>query len=511
MADNQDYKDIEHMTDTDRNADDIDVLFKDDNNMKIIFPDKDELKDFPEERLNEDYISDDDLDFVDSMLEEENSQKENDVTSEKTEEPERKIEVPDVELSEPETSLNNIENIDLKIDTDNDQLDKIDGLDDIELKLASVEDIDLPSVNEEEKNEKTEILQVSDEEDAREEDTISPSDEDTISVSDDVEVTLDSDSEVEEVIQQAEEPENEKEVEQVIPEINSTNDDNDRIEIVVKNIDQDVILPPSEDEELSDDVLLGKQDNDLSESVKAEEVAETSFVSEEEKLSDDSLNETAETEENIPEKDETQGVVNENSENIRDNIIYLGEIKDNIKLAKDDEIETKENIQEETSELQFIDSDSKPDLTFTEQEIPINISKYGSQNTDFEIVEAEDEAQTEPSDDIEFLSFDETVITEEKEEKSEEEELLDENVFAVCNIDSKRGFYFGKSPKAYALYGYINDEIFMLKEFPELYNKNLGFRLQEKAKKMSSYLVKVNNSKLLINVDKETMSVVLEL
>ncbi len=534
MADNQDYKDIEHMTNFDRNAEDIDILFNDQDNMKIIFPNKEELKDFPEERLNEDYISDEDLDFVDSMLEEESSSnKDNIELIEKSQNSDTLSNdvLDNVKLPETETTLNNFDNIDLKLDIDNSKFDKIDVLDDIELKMENaIENVD--SVKQEEESEESEESEKQVEEILPVEDNIIS---DEISVSDESVSAVNSEPEVEKVEEpkkQTEEPEEEpaeepaeepeeepeekteepkeeevveSEEEQSIPEINAINDDSDRIEIVVKNIDQDVILPPSEDEQLSDDILL--QDTVDTPSNKVENVETTEEISFEDVKKEEEVvqPDTQKSDENNKIEETKRDFLSADSGVKQDDIIYIGQIKDNIHFVKDEE--TTKNISDEKREpeIQFLDSE------MAEKEIPINISKYGTQNSDFEIVESEEDAQSESSDNIEFLTFEETDIAEEKEPKSEEEELLDENVFSVCNIDSKRGFYFGKSPKAYALYGYINDEIFMLKEFSEFFNSNLGFRLQEKTKQSSSYLVKVNDSKLLVNVDKESMSVVLEL
>lgn len=642
MADNQDYRDIQRMTNN--NSEDIDILFNNDDDLKIIIPSKDELKDFPEERLNDDdYISDDDLDFVDSMLEEEQAEQEKKVliNLDETEEEEKPdlISSSALQFTADTTSVNipeNNYNINLNLDVANPEYfnDKIDVSNDADIYFPyTTEDIKKPE-KEEDTTEEPEVIEIPDEssdetvedkievvsDELEEEPLVIPdepliiSDEDeeksdVLEVNEDIEdkKTIEPDEtekleepeeiEISDNIENIENIEAETKEEQEIPEISSENteDENDRIEIVVKNIDQEVILPPTE-QQLTDDIILGKsvlddtpleklkdtpidmkdevdvpiinmnKPSDVKEEepvveIKEEETKEEEPVveikneetnSEEAEIvsldqipniPDDDILTIDDIKSATPEFDETL-LNNDGSYSLDqipdiadDDIISVDDLKQHLTKEEIEEVKTEAFIPgtedkqkvEKSDEIIFINND-------LDKEIPINFSKYDTHDDDYKIVEADEETPSTTEEvKIEIPSEKIVIPVDEKKEpatvekpkvekveevkeveevkivKTEEEELLEENVFAVSSIDSKKGFYLGKKGEVFALYGYINDEIFMLKEFPELYNKNLGFRLDERTKHYSSYLVKANDSKLLVNVDKESMTVVLDL
>ncbi len=75
------------------------------------------------------------------------------------------------------------------------------------------------------------------------------------------------------------------------------------------------------------------------------------------------------------------------------------------------------------------------------------------------------------------------------------------------NIDSQRGFYIVDMDGVSALIGKINDNIFILKKFNEIIDKNLQVRLDSG----STYIVKAGRYKCLVEVSKDRMGTLIEI
>ena len=75
------------------------------------------------------------------------------------------------------------------------------------------------------------------------------------------------------------------------------------------------------------------------------------------------------------------------------------------------------------------------------------------------------------------------------------------------NIDSNRGFYIVDMDGASALIGKINDNVFILKKFNEIIEKNLQVRLDSG----SVYMVKAGRYKCLVEVAKDRMGTLVEI
>ena len=75
------------------------------------------------------------------------------------------------------------------------------------------------------------------------------------------------------------------------------------------------------------------------------------------------------------------------------------------------------------------------------------------------------------------------------------------------NIDSQRGFYIVDMDGVSALIGKINDNIFILKKFNEIIDKNLQVRLDSG----STYIVKAGRYKCMVEVSKDRMGTLIEI
>ncbi len=94
-----------------------------------------------------------------------------------------------------------------------------------------------------------------------------------------------------------------------------------------------------------------------------------------------------------------------------------------------------------------------------------------------------------------------------------EEKNINNSPTLISNtkIDSNKGFYLVDYEGETALIGYIGDEIFIINKFEKLNNCNLRMRLNEKNTNKSTYIVKLDNYKALIEVCEDKMNLVVEL
>ena len=111
-------------------------------------------------------------------------------------------------------------------------------------------------------------------------------------------------------------------------------------------------------------------------------------------------------------------------------------------------------------------------------------------------------------------------VTEQKEElkkytqkeKSYAKPQLHEPILINSQPISKtKGFYLVDCGRDKALFGYINNDIFLLNKFNHIQNKNIQVRLTEKIGHKNIYIVKNGTYKALVQVEKEKMKVLLEM
>ncbi len=438
MAENQDNNEIEYMTNKEEISypQDIDVIFNDDDddNVNLIIPDYNDMKDF-ENNSQDDFISDDDLDFVDSV----------DFSSHDL----------DVVFEDDEP---------IEVD-DNPVLEIREEVQEEAHSIINIVEEDEKSQFEEPESYTEPLIQAED----------SPANSETVEIS--------SEQTEEDEIINLDEEEEPAELQDVIV-----------IEQETKSEDIEIISPPLPEEEINppevepDEVISLDEPEDvgLTEEIGAEPsedvvVLEEPTVDEELTVEPAIVEETSDIEEIqdfvIDTKVETELVdsaLNELNNSSDFEIIEENEIND-IPLKLEEE-----TLKEEETHNFTIDSEP-------------------------EVVAAETF-----SDDYIIKSVLFPQNTEKENEKTEEEEILEETVFAVSNIDETRGFYFAKNEQTFAFFGYINDEIFLLKDFQELYDKNLGIRLEERKFYSESYLVKVNSQKFLVEVDETSMRIAME-
>lgn len=97
--------------------------------------------------------------------------------------------------------------------------------------------------------------------------------------------------------------------------------------------------------------------------------------------------------------------------------------------------------------------------------------------------------------------------------EEETEKPLDPNapkLVSNVKISNNKGFYLIRYGSIYSLIGYINDEIFVIKNFEKVYNHNLQTRLNERKHDRATYIVRVDNYKALIEVSETKMCTLIE-
>lgn len=100
----------------------------------------------------------------------------------------------------------------------------------------------------------------------------------------------------------------------------------------------------------------------------------------------------------------------------------------------------------------------------------------------------------------------EAKIVEKEEPKNPQPDLL-----SNIPIDENKGFYLVNVESQVALIGYINDEIFIINRFDNLKCTNLQTRLNERQNDKSTYIVRLDDYRALVEVTEDDMNLVIEL
>lgn len=446
MAENQDNNEIEYMTNKEDISypQDIDVIFNDDDddNVKLIIPDYNDMKDF-ENNSQDDFISDDDLDFVDSVA---------------------------------------ASSHDLDVVFEDDEPIEVDDNPVLEIREEEPQKEETPSIlnlDEKENQEAEEPLTFGEPENDTE--PLVQTEEST--VNSEVPENLSEETEEEEIINLDEEEEPSELQDVIVIEQETKNED---IEIISPALPQEEIIPPEVE---PDEVISLEEPEDvvLTEETK-EEQKEDIVVLEESTEEEEPISEPAFVEEPALVEEETQDFVIDTK-------------------VETELVDSALNELNNSSDFEIIEESETNDipLKLEEETLKEEETHNFTISSEPEVVAAETSSDDDIIKSVLALQDDEEEIV-----KTEEEEILEENVFAVSNIDETRGFYFAKNEQTFALFGYINDEIFLLKDFQELYDKNLGIRLEERKFYSESYLVKVNSQKFLVEVDETSMKLVME-
>jgi len=99
----------------------------------------------------------------------------------------------------------------------------------------------------------------------------------------------------------------------------------------------------------------------------------------------------------------------------------------------------------------------------------------------------------------------------------EEEEIREEafnpdypELISQVRISKNKGLYLVNYDDQYSLLGYINDKIFVIKKFESINNKKLQVRVNARTEKSTTYIVRLDNYKALIDVSASNMKTLIE-
>ena len=94
-----------------------------------------------------------------------------------------------------------------------------------------------------------------------------------------------------------------------------------------------------------------------------------------------------------------------------------------------------------------------------------------------------------------------------KEEKRKEEiqEINNAELLSVLNITQNKGFYLTTVEDTLALFGFINDNVFLLKKFRDLSQINLQARFYDKSGNNDLYIVRLDSYKAMIEISDTAM------
>lgn len=99
-----------------------------------------------------------------------------------------------------------------------------------------------------------------------------------------------------------------------------------------------------------------------------------------------------------------------------------------------------------------------------------------------------------------------------KEEAPVKTQTAVSNPILISNtqVGKNIGFYLIEHDKSYAVLGYIEDEIYVVKTFPYIINPKLQLRLHEKQQNCAVYILRLDEYKALIKISKDEIKVLTE-
>ncbi len=129
-----------------------------------------------------------------------------------------------------------------------------------------------------------------------------------------------------------------------------------------------------------------------------------------------------------------------------------------------------------------------------------------AQETTNDIEKPADENIFQSNEDLQIEPVQETPVQE------VEEEYVEPEILSSVEIAANRGFMLIERQGTKALFGYINEDVFLLYQFKEfISNYEIKFRISEKQDDKIFFIVKVDNLKLLVRVTKSSMKLELEM
>lgn len=135
------------------------------------------------------------------------------------------------------------------------------------------------------------------------------------------------------------------------------------------------------------------------------------------------------------------------------------------------------------------------DIPFADQKTTRNIDFMKAMN--------KSSMQTNPIDnEVLDIPYADEVIKEEKGPK------LDKNgaeILSTANINRNKGFYISKIDGVYCLFGYIYNNIFLIKKFKDLLQINLQARFYDETPEGEIYIVRVDSYKSMVEISKDSI------
>ena len=129
-----------------------------------------------------------------------------------------------------------------------------------------------------------------------------------------------------------------------------------------------------------------------------------------------------------------------------------------------------------------------------------------AQETTNDMEKPADENIFQSNEDLQIEPVQETPVQE------VEEEYVEPEILSSVEIAANRGFMLIERQGTKALFGYINEDVFLLYQFKEfISNYEIKFRISEKQDDKIFFIVKVDNLKLLVRVTKSSMKLELEM
>lgn len=101
-----------------------------------------------------------------------------------------------------------------------------------------------------------------------------------------------------------------------------------------------------------------------------------------------------------------------------------------------------------------------------------------------------------------------TIVEEEIREEAPNPDYPE--LISQVRISKNKGLYLINYDDQYSLLGYINDKIFVIKKFESINNKKLQVRVNARTEKSTTYIVRLDNYKALIDVSTSNMKTLIE-
>jgi hypothetical protein len=272
-------------------------------------------------------------------------------------------------------------------------------------------------------------------------------------------------------------------------------------------------LPPQTPQEL-------EQNKSTSDEISKQKEEENSFINQPEKVNIEQEETILPPQTQMPLDEETSPEIKtpiDTLKSVRPSFAEENNENDDISLSEifeDDEEENPIDNSDENVDLSILSDEDEEEIE--QEEINSSENIQAKNNEAITSINVAPFVNVEESIETPILPpatpvFEKVTAPNAAQEKPSADELGENSIESTYALDSNKGFYLVDYNNKTSLVGYINDNVFVLKQFDEHFSGKIKVRLSEDKETSKNYLVKTTDFKALVDVSEENMKVLIEL